>query len=97
MTLTRVIFLDVINISLIMFLSLKEINVLSIEFSRGNDEITFIINDQGNGFDWEQYMEISPHRVFDSYGRGIAMANLISFDQIEYLGTGNKVCVTVKL
>lgn len=70
---------------------------VSIEFSRNNDEITFLIVDQGEGFDWGQYMEISPKRVFDSHGRGIAMANLISFDQIEYLGAGNRVCVTVSL
>ena len=70
---------------------------VSIEFRRDEDEISFLIVDQGEGFDWEQYMEISSSRLFDSHGRGIAMANLISFDQIEYLEKGNKVCVTVSL
>ncbi len=70
---------------------------VSIEFRRTNKEITFLIVDQGKGFDWMQYMEMSPLRVFDSHGRGIAMANSISFDNIEYLGSGNEVCVTVSL
>jgi anti-sigma regulatory factor (Ser/Thr protein kinase) len=70
---------------------------VSIEFSRNANEIKFLIADQGRGFDWEQYMEISPKRIFDSHGRGIAIANLVSFDQLEYLETGNKVSVTVSL
>lgn len=70
---------------------------VSIEFSRDINEIKFLIADQGSGFDWEQYMDISPKRIFNSHGRGIAIANLISFDQLEYLDTGNKVSVTVTL
>lgn len=69
----------------------------TIEFQRNDHEITFLIIDQGNGFDWKPYMEISPKRAFDSHGRGIAMANSISFNQIEYLDKGNKVCVRVAL
>ena len=67
----------------------------SIEYSHDDDEVTFLIVDQGDGFDWKQYMEICPERAFDSHGRGIAMANSISFDRIEYRGTGNKVCVAI--
>lgn len=69
----------------------------SIEFTRNDSEITFLIADQGDGFNWEKYMEICPERAFDSHGRGIAMANSISFNRIEYFGTGNKVSVTVLL
>ena len=78
-------------------LPLNKDKYVSIEFSRDINEIKFLIADQGRGFDWEQYMEISPNRIFDNHGRGIAMANLISFDQLEYLDTGNKVSVTVSL
>ncbi len=78
-------------------LPLNKDKYVSIEFSRDMNEIKFLIADQGRGFDWEQYMEISPSRIFDNHGRGIAMANLISFDQLEYLETGNKVSVTVSL
>jgi CheY-like chemotaxis protein len=53
------------------------------------------ITDQGNGFDWQTYVEFSPDRVFDLHGRGIAMSKAICFDSIEYLGTGNSVVTTV--
>ncbi|VAW52123.1 hypothetical protein MNBD_GAMMA05-655 [hydrothermal vent metagenome] len=66
-----------------------------VEFERNSSEITFTITDQGKGFDWYQYMEISPERAFDSHGRGIALAKSISFDQIKYHDDGKKVCITV--
>jgi len=53
------------------------------------------ITDQGNGFDWQTYVEFSPERVFDLHGRGIAMSKVISFDGLEYLGKGNSVVTTV--
>jgi anti-sigma regulatory factor (Ser/Thr protein kinase) len=67
----------------------------TVQFERGRDEITFTISDQGEGFDWQQYMEMSPERAFDSHGRGIALANSMSFKQVEYHDNGKKVCVTV--
>ena len=67
----------------------------TIEFNRSESDISFLITDQGSGFDWKQYMEISPSRAFDCHGRGIAMANSICMNRIEYLETGNKVRVTV--
>ena len=69
---------------------------VTIEFDRRNrEEIVFLITDQGAGFDWQQYMEVSPNRAFDSHGRGIAMANSLSLNHIEYLNSGNRVRVTV--
>jgi len=70
---------------------------VSINFSRNKKEITFLIVDEGEGFDWTPYMKISPNRLLDSHGRGIAIANSISFDQINYLGKGNQVCMTIRL
>lgn len=71
--------------------------VATIEFNRDDNEITFMIVDQGAGFDHSMYLEISPERAFDSHGRGIAMANKVSFTSLEYLGIGNEVRVTVLL
>lgn len=68
---------------------------VTITFERNDEGISFLIEDQGDGFDWEQYMEMSPARVFDTHGRGIAMARMLSFDKIEYLGKGNRVSVTI--
>ena len=53
------------------------------------------ITDCGNGFDWEQYMEFDAQRAYDNHGRGIAVANKLSFDTLEYLNAGNEVEVTV--
>jgi len=69
--------------------------VATVEFERNNSEIIFTITDQGKGFDWSQYMEMSPERAFDSHGRGIAMAKSMSFENIRYHDNGKKVRVTV--
>jgi CheY-like chemotaxis protein len=55
------------------------------------------ITDQGNGFDWQSYIDFTPERVFDLHGRGIAMSKAISFDTLEYVGKGNCVVTTVIL
>lgn len=66
-----------------------------VDFERRPDGIVFNILDEGAGFDWNNYLQISPDRAFDTHGRGIAMANSISFDHIEYHGVGNEVSATV--
>ena len=57
--------------------------------------VVFTITDQGNGFDWQKYLNFDPARAFDPNGRGIAMAKLTSFSAIEYQGNGNVVVATV--
>lgn len=66
-----------------------------VSFERVDDAIRFVIRDQGPGFEWQRYMQVDPQRVFDTHGRGIAMANRLSFSQIEYRGCGNEVIGTV--
>ena len=67
-----------------------------VEFERVGQEARFIIRDDGNGFAWQDYMEYSPERAFDSHGRGVASANLISFDHMEYMNKGNEVLAVVR-
>ena len=78
-------------------LALPEYSIrnVSVSFERNKNEITIVIGDQGEGFEWEEYLEISPERSGDSHGRGIAMAKILSFTAIEYLGKGNKVKITI--
>jgi anti-sigma regulatory factor (Ser/Thr protein kinase) len=68
---------------------------VEILFSRdsGTDSgrIDITIRDQGPGFDWREYLQLSPERGMDNHGRGVAMANMLSFDRIEYQGRGNIV------
>lgn len=66
-----------------------------ISFQQSESEITILIKDQGQGFDWSDYLELNPDRAFDNHGRGIAMAKMLSFDNLEYLGCGNEVRVTI--
>lgn len=68
---------------------------VTVEFERSAKDICFLIKDQGDGFDWKPFLKISPKRVFDTHGRGIAMAGNYSFDRIEYLGKGNNVLAVI--
>ena len=56
----------------------------SVEVERAAEGVIFTIRDQGSGFEPESYLEIDPTRVFDAHGRGIAMARLLSFDDLKY-------------
>ncbi len=64
---------------------------------RNRDNMTLQIDDEGDGFDWRSYMEFRAERASDPHGRGIAMANMLSFDQIRYVGKGNSVICLVNL
>ena len=71
--------------------------VATAKFSRHADRLSLQVTDQGNGFEWQKYLDFDPERAFDTHGRGIAMANKISFDTIEYRGTGNHVVTVLRL
>jgi CheY-like chemotaxis protein len=64
---------------------------------KSGGEIRFRVKDEGDGFDWLPYLEISPERAFDTHGRGIAMSRHKSFHRLEYMGNGNEVVAAVKL
>ena len=61
------------------------------------EAIVVDIKDDGKGFAWHEYLEFSPDRATDLHGRGIAASRGVSFDSVEYSGTGNEVRCTVKL
>lgn len=68
---------------------------VSVRYVRQADRIRVTIRDQGEGFAWQDYLQMDPARAFDTHGRGIAMSRMISFDDVEYHGNGNEVQVTV--
>ena len=70
---------------------------VKVEFEKTEKAIEILIKDEGNGFEWEQYLTMSPERASDNHGRGIAMAGLMSFDGLEYFGCGNTVKATIKV
>lgn len=57
--------------------------------------VVFTIIDQGEGFDWQKFVEFDPERAFDPNGRGIAMAKAMSFSSLNYQDKGNIVVATV--
>jgi anti-sigma regulatory factor (Ser/Thr protein kinase) len=71
--------------------------VAEVAVRRTGDRIIFRITDQGPGFDWRCYLDIDPARLFDSHGRGIAMARHMGFTHLEYRGNGNEVEAIVDL
>jgi len=65
-----------------------------LELGRHGDALRFTVRDQGEGFNWQDFLEMNPDRAFDSHGRGIALARQLAFPTIEYQGCGNTVSVT---
>ncbi len=71
--------------------------IVQVQVSRDPEHLRVRIEDQGDGFDWHPYMEFSPERAFDPNGRGIALARMMSFSELEYQGRGNVVVATIAL
>ncbi|VAW97560.1 hypothetical protein MNBD_GAMMA23-1073 [hydrothermal vent metagenome] len=68
-----------------------------VHFKRKKDHIEITISDDGKGFDWQAYMDFDVQRLLDSHGRGIAIANNISFDHLEFNTSGNEVCAHLEV
>lgn len=68
---------------------------VEIHFQRHATHLVMTIQDEGEGFDWDKYLQLDPERAFDPHGRGIALANMMSFDSLTYLGNGNRVEVKI--
>jgi len=69
--------------------------IASVRAELSPQAIVFRITDQGDGFDWQKFMQFDPERAFDPNGRGIAMAKAMSFSNLTYQGKGNIVVATV--
>ena len=66
---------------------------VTLTLRRYEDKMTVLIEDQGPGFDFSRYLSLDETRLMDNHGRGIAMAR--AYLDLQYLGTGNRVLVTV--
>lgn len=66
-------------------------------FKRKPDGFYLQVNDEGEGFDWRRYLQVDPARASDNHGRGIAQANMLSFDRLRYNPKGNQVLSVVYL
>jgi CheY-like chemotaxis protein len=70
---------------------------VTIEMEKTDSHIYFKITDEGDGFEFSNFLEMDPDRAFDNHGRGIAMSRMLSFDTLDFIGKGNQVKVGVKL
>lgn len=59
--------------------------------------IVFRIKDDGEGFDWNNFLTMDEKRLFDNHGRGIALAKQRGGMEMQYTGKGNEVYCTVIL
>jgi CheY-like chemotaxis protein/anti-sigma regulatory factor (Ser/Thr protein kinase) len=66
-----------------------------VHYEKRADEIILTISDEGEGFEWQRYLDMDPDRATDSHGRGIAMSRMVSFDSLQYEGCGNTVTCMV--
>lgn len=69
--------------------------VVTVVFERSGEDRLLRIHDEGEGFAWEDYLSVDPSRVTDNHGRGIAMAKMMSFDELVYNAQGNQVTAIV--
>lgn len=67
---------------------------VQISLIRTPGKVQVTIQDQGKGFEWQDFMELSPDRAFDPNGRGIFIARSNGADSIDYSGSGNTVTAT---
>lgn len=64
---------------------------VAVEFIKTPQHLEITITDPGPGFEWQNYLEIEPARATKANGRGIAKANLLGFDKVNFIGNGNSV------
>ena len=68
---------------------------VSLSFEVTEEAVVVRIKDQGDGFDWQRYLDLSPERAAAPHRRGIAACRAFSFPSLEYLGAGNEAICTV--
>ncbi len=74
----------------------NKVKFVEVDYRKTKEAITVSVKDQGQGFNWEKFLEIDPLRCTDNHGRGIALANSI-FDELEYQENGSLAVATIKL
>lgn len=71
--------------------------IVRVLLERSDETLSVKITDGGKGFDWQSYLQIDPARATDNHGRGVAHANLHSFDRLVYNEIGNEVTAITDL
>lgn len=69
--------------------------VARLRFFRSAHACHMMISDEGNGFDYTKFLDIDPARLMLPHGRGVALSKALAFDEMQYLGCGNRVLCAV--
>ena len=69
----------------------------TLQVRRDAARAVFTVTDEGPGFDWTRYVSMDAFRSTATHGRGIALARMVGFDELTYVGSGNTVVATVSL
>jgi len=70
---------------------------VEVKFLKTSTRISLSIKDEGEGFEYEKFFKLDETRLADNHGRGIMMARMLYFDEINYLGNGNEVQAIINL
>ena len=65
--------------------------MVALQVTKKGDEITFVIVDEGKGFDPGPFLKMASRRIKMAHGRGIALANNVCFYRLSYNERGNVV------
>ncbi|MBE0558573.1 MAG: ATP-binding protein [Proteobacteria bacterium] len=71
----------------------NEQKFVTVSITRHRDHLDVLIRDEGQGFDFDKFLNFDENRVFHNHGRGIAMARCCL--DISYQGNGNTVLVKI--
>jgi len=69
---------------------------VSISYEVKDSEVIFTIKDQGEGFNFREYLNISYQRSMALNGRGMLIAKILSFDRLNYKSPGNEVVAVAR-
>ncbi len=69
----------------------------TLRVQRDERKAVFTVSDEGRGFDWSRYLAIDALQSTATHGRGIALARMVGFHDLYYVGCGNTVVATVDL
>lgn len=69
----------------------------TLHVERSDSRLIFTVTDMGEGFDHRRFLEMDAAETTATHGRGIALARMACFDQLSYVGKGNRAVAIVTL
>jgi CheY-like chemotaxis protein len=69
---------------------------VQVEISRNEKDVSILIADEGNGFEYKKFLTLDPARAKKLNGRGVYLAAL-DFDELKFLRSGSQVIARVNL